>query len=241
MYDYFYQVEDKHWWFQARKDIVMKLIDEYYNFKANTKVLDIGCGTGMMLKHLSKYGEVWGIDKDLKAVKYAKKKAPKAKIILGSLPERLPKEKFDLVTVLDVIEHIDKDQEALKAAANILKSQGVLVITVPAYRFLWTGHDEMNLHKRRYTVGELKTKINNAGFKIRKISYYNSFLFLPIALAKFFKRFFGRQRITSHLSNTVPPRFINQFLKVIFSSEKYLLPYLNFPFGISIVVIASKK
>lgn len=241
MYDYFYQIEDKHWWFQARKDIVMELIKKYYKPGANPRVLDIGCGTGMMLKYLSKYGKTWGIDKDLKAIEYAQKKAPKAKIILGSLPEKLPKGKFDLVTLLDVIEHVDKDQEALWTIANILKPQGVLVITVPAYHFLWTGHDDINLHKRRYAIGELKTKINNAGFKIRKISYYNNFLFLPIATAKLIKRFLKPNKSTSHFSANVPPYFFNQSLKIIFSFEKYFLPYLNFPFGISLIVVASKK
>lgn len=239
MYDYFYQIEDKHWWFQSRRKIVTKLIDKYYKTNADTKVLDVGCGTGMMLKYLAKYGEVWGIDKNKKAVEYSKKKTPKAKVLLGSVPEQMPEEKFDLVTALDIIEHIDKDVEALKSVASILKKDGLFVVTVPAYRFLWSAHDKINEHKRRYTLPEIKMKLEQAGFKIKKISYYNTFLFLPILLRISGEKLLYRGKAKFHFEK-LPNRFINGLLKIIFSFERYFLPILNFPFGVSIIAFASK-
>lgn len=240
MYKKFNQVEDKHWWFQARKEIVIKLIDRYYKLKHNAKVLDLGCGTGMMLNYLSKYGKVFGLDNNLEAIKYSKKKSPQAKIIFGSLPDHLPKEKFDLITALDLIEHIDKDTDGLEAISNILKPKGILIITVPAYQFLWSGQDKLSRHKRRYTLSELKIKLKQAGFEIKKISYYNTMLFLPAALVKFLNKFIWQGSPKSHFEK-MPNCIINQMLKMIFSSEKHLLPFLNFPFGVSIIAIASKK
>jgi len=240
MYDYFYQIEDKHWWFQGRRKIVMELIDKYYKKTPGAKVLDVGCGTGMMLKYLSKYGEVWGTDKDPKAIEYSKTKAPNTEIISGSIPEKIPEGKFDLVTALDIVEHIERDVEALKVIFNTLKNNGVLVMTVPAYQFLWSTHDEINEHKRRYQLPELKEKLERAGFNIIKISYYNVLLFLPIAFFLLLKKLFGSKKPKSHFEK-MPNYIVNWLLEKIFSSERYLLPFFNFPLGVSIIAIASKK
>lgn len=241
MYDFFYKLEDKHWWFQARKEILLRLIDKYCKPSSQAKVLDIGCGTGMVLKYLAKYGEVWGIDNSPKAVEYAKIRAPNAKIILGELPKKMPAERFDLITALDFLEHIEDDERFLESISDLLNDKGLLVITVPAFQFLWTGHDEMNLHKRRYTKRVLKEKIERIGLKIEKISYYNTILFVPIVLAKISKKLSPWHKKNSHFGKNPPSLFINNILKIIFSFEKYFLPFINFPFGISIIAIVQKK
>lgn len=240
MYENLYRLDDRHWWFRARKDIVLRLVDKYFRQKPDFRIFDIGFGTGMILQNLSKYGEVWGIDSDEGAVVYAKEKNPDAKIILGSFPESAPAEQFDLVTALDVLEHITDDEAAFVKIHDILKPGGLAVITVPAYNFLWTGHDIASHHKRRYGTREIQAKIKNSGLQIKKISYCNTFLFLPIVIVKIFQRLLFRNKAHSHLDSQLPPVWANSILEIIFSTEKYLLPFINFPFGVSIVAIASK-
>ena len=240
MYEYFNAIEERHWWFQARKEIVLRLIDQHYEKGKKLEVLDIGCGTGMTLKALEKYGEVWGLDKNIKAIEYSKKKAPEAQVMQGSFPAQVPAKQFDIITVLDVIEHIEEDGRALQKLAQTLKPNGIAVITAPAYKLHWTGHDDMNEHKRRYTAPELKQKLRDAGLEIKKISYYNTLLFFPIAAAKIMSRVFS-PHAKSHFTAAPPPAFLNLPLKAIFAFEKYLLPHINFPFGISIIAVATRK
>jgi 2-polyprenyl-3-methyl-5-hydroxy-6-metoxy-1,4-benzoquinol methylase len=240
IYDNFYRLEDKHWWFQGRKEIVMKLIEKYYKTKKDSMVLDIGCGTGMMVKNLLKYGNVLAMDKDARAIEYAKSKAPEANFLLGYFPENYPEGKFDLITAFDVMEHIDDDEKSFEVVTALLKPGGIFVATVPAYNFLWTAHDEVNFHKRRYSKKDLAEKIIKTGLVIRKISYYNSFLFVPGVTIKMFKKFTPFNKTKIDLGNNLPPAFLNRILQEIFSLEKFYLSRFNLPFGISLIAIAQK-
>ena len=239
LYDYLHAIEEKHWWFLARKKIILKLIDIYSTRNENEQILDVGCGAGMMLKALEEYGNVWGLDKSEKALGYSREKVPEAQMLLGSFPRDLPRNSFDIITVLDVLEHIDEDAKALAALKGALAPDGIAIITVPAYQFLWTNHDLANEHKRRYTVPELKQKILDAGLTIEKISYYNTFLFLPVALSKLANRFFF-PHTQAHFGATPPPTWINRTLETIFSFEKRLLPFVNFPFGVSVIAVVKR-
>ena len=239
LYDHFYKLETHHWWFQARKDIILRMLSLYRTPSEKKKtLLDIGCGTGMMLQAFGRLGRVTGIDMDKKAVKYSGKRAPEAVVIQGSFPEQMPKRTFDIITALDVLEHIEDDESALKKLATHLKPNGVLLLTVPAYSFLWTSHDDANEHKRRYTAPEIREKAAAAGLRIRKVSYYNTFLFLPIAAVKIASKLLRSTR--SPFDLTPPQAVINTPLQFIFSLERYILPYISFPFGISIILIAQK-
>jgi SAM-dependent methyltransferase len=241
MYEIYNRVEDTHWWFQARRAIVLRLLDAFVERGKPLRVLDIGCGTGMMLNALRRFGEVVGVDPNDAAIAYSRRKIrPPCRVVKGHLPEALPRgQRFEIVTALDVLEHIDDDAASLRAIhEEVLHPRGTFMLTVPAYGFLWSGHDEMNLHKRRYTVRELKRKLLSAGFRTRKCSYYNMFLF-PAGLAgKFYGNIRHNQAPRAHFDE-VPPRWVNSWLYRIFSSERFLLPHLNFPFGVSIVAIAS--
>ena len=240
MYHYFHEVEDRHWWFQGRKEVVLAFIDRYSRSAKERKILDVGCGTGMMLQALKEYGEVWGLDKSVKAIEYSRTRAPGAHLMQGSFPEQIPQGQFDIITFLDVLEHIENDKEALRKLVDILQPNGTLIITVPAYQFLWTSRDDMNEHKRRYTLPELREKILGANLQIKKISYYNTLLFAPIALLKLVSRFLLRSP-KSHFGAKQPSAWINFSLRILFSFEKYLLSFMNFPFGISLIVVAKRK
>jgi len=243
MYHYFNLLEETHWWFLARKEIVLKLIQKFQPGKKEASplhLLDIGCGTGGMLAGLQSLGTVWGIDSNKKAVDYASSKVPQATVIHGSVPQDMPQQQFDIITLLDVLEHIEDDTATLQRLKQALKPGGIAVITIPAYQFLWTSHDDMNEHKRRYTSGELQEKIEKSGLTIKKISYYNTFLFLPIAAIKIFQRLFSRE-VKSHFRDTPPPSYLNMPLRIIFSLEKHLLSFLNFPFGVSIIAVVQHE
>ena len=145
---------------------------------------------------------------------------------------------FRVALLLDVIEHVEYDIDLLKQVHHYLRPQGQVVITVPAYAWLWSQHDVINHHYRRYTASSLKKSLQCSGFHIQKMSFFNTFLFLPAML----KKIMDRNSKTIDPSQTIPrvSSRLNSVLKFIFVSEKYLLPYINYPFGISLIAIASK-
>ena len=176
LYDTFYELETKHWWFVARREIIIDRLKEYSVQTQALKLLDIGCGTGLILKHLQQFGKAQGIDCSPQAVEYTNMRMMQkndAVVKLGRLPDEIPfdSEKYNIITLLDVLEHIDKDLKSLETVYSLLEKGGVLICTAPAYQFLWSNHDEILHHKRRYTLNELRSKLISAGFKIDKISY----------------------------------------------------------------------
>jgi SAM-dependent methyltransferase len=242
MYEFFNRVEEHHWWFQARRDIVLNLLALFAPSDRPMRVLDIGCGTGMMVNALRQFGEVFGIDPDEHAIAYSRRRiTDPTRVHKGQLPDGLPRDqRFEIVTLLDVLEHVEDDVGSLRAIREVLNPRGILFLTVPAFPFLWSGHDEINQHKRRYTVSELTLKLQYTGFKILKCSYFNTFLF-PMAFAfKIFNRIRWGDAPRSHIES-VPSSIVNAALRRIFSFERFLLPRVNFPFGVSLLAIASSE
>ncbi len=234
LFDLFYRIENYHWWCLGRKEIIHFLLKKYVKNKRN-KILDIGCGTGGMLEMLKEFGDVKGVDVSTDAIKFSRKYFKNA-IFKGRLPNEIPfqNSSFDLISLLDVLEHTEDDLKSLKKVYDLLKDKGVLVLTVPAYKLLWNDLDLMSGHKRRYVSLNLKKKVQKAGFKVQKISYFNSLLFPIVALIKRFKK--GDPKSEFLL---LPPT-INSLLKKIFSIEKYIILKSRIPFGASIILIAKK-
>lgn len=240
MYRLFYEIQKKHWWFVSKKKIVSDFVENILNTreKKENKILDVGCGSGLMLEKLSEYGTVYGMDFSDEAIKFSSEIYP-GEIRKGSLPNAVPFEDafFDLIVALDVIEHVDEDVLALKTIKTKLKTGGKAIITVPAYMFLWSKFDEINEHKRRYTVPDLKNKLEISGLKIRKISYYNTFLFPVVYLVRNINKLLKRN---AENEVAMPSRNINNLLKKIFSFESGILNKMNMPFGVSIIAIVEK-
>ncbi|MFN3306514.1 MAG: class I SAM-dependent methyltransferase, partial [Candidatus Kapaibacteriota bacterium] len=142
------------------------------------------------------------------------------------------------VCALDVIEHIDDDLGTLKKLYNLLEDNGKLLVTVPAYQWLWSNHDVLHMHRRRYTKKHLLRVLNQSGFQVIYISYFNFFLFIPAVI----KRFLSKK---SNIENQPPvdpvSNFVNKVLTKIFLFEKFFLPRVRFPFGLSIIAIAKKN
>ena len=238
MYRMFFEVQKKHWWFVTKKEIVIDTIAKHFNKHADVKVLDIGCGSGLMLNALENVGQTFGMDMSDDAINFSKE-IFSGKVEQGFLPDQIPyaENYFDLITALDVIEHVDEDVNSLKAIRAHLVADGKAVITVPAYMFLWSKFDEMNEHKRRYTLTELNAKLVQAGFTVEKISYYNTLLFPVVFVVRMLNNLLKRDGSSDV---DMPNAQLNFVLKKIFGIEKYLLRFINLPFGVSILAVVKK-
>lgn len=242
MYELHHQLENSHWWFTARRQIVLDVlrreIAEDAGLSPPIRIVDIGCGAGGMLPHLSEFGSVIGVDMAPSAVAYAADSA--CEVRQGSLPMHMPfssAEHFDVAMLLDVLEHIDDDREALAAIHRLLRAGGRLIITVPAFQFLWSGHDVVNEHKRRYTRTQLRNRLQRAGFTVKQISYFNTILFVPIAAARLAGRWIHRKDSRSDFVRL--PRLLNWFLHSLFAAERHMLSVLRLPFGVSLIAVAT--
>lgn len=235
LYQQHLDLEDRHWWFIARRHIVETLLKRF--IEPPLSVVEGGCGTGGNLAMLTQFGTLQAFELE-KVAREAAEKRGLCEVRFGALPDAYPFETCcDVLALMDVLEHIEADEASLKVLYKKLNQGGKLLLTVPAYAFLWSAHDEVNHHKRRYTRKNLIQKVERAGFNVNYASYYNTFLF-PIVL---FVRLMHKLTKRPESSDLVlPSPFVNQALTRIFATERFFLPYLRFPFGVSIVLIAEK-
>ena len=241
LYDELFKVEEVHWWFVARRSIVKHLLSKYLSFDLSSrqiKIADLGCGCGANLIEYNKSYSVTGMDPSLDAVKYCQKRG--IAIQQGALPHNctLPVNSFHAVLMLDVLEHIEEDEEALGKTYELLNNDGIIVLTVPAYQWLYTKRDEFHHHKRRYSKKQLDQILRKAGFKRVLLSYYNFWLFPCVALVRMIGKMLGLDR--SGCDVKVPNRFINRIVQIIFESERLFLPVPGLPFGVSLVAVYKK-
>lgn len=197
----------------------------------------------MNMKNLAKFGSVIGMDLSMDAIRYCQQIGnPLCQGDMSNLP--FQSNSFDIITILDVVEHLEDDLGALKEVYRICNNKGILLVAVPAFQFLWGEHDELAHHIRRYTLGELRKLVEESGFEILKISY-NNFFFFPIGLVfrylkRFFRRLNNKRELTSDFANTAPP-ILNEILREIYAFEGKLLKHFNLPLGLSILCICRKS
>lgn len=231
-------LENTHWWFVARRAIIVSTLARFV--KERGLLLDIGLGTGANASVFQKLGfKVEGVEPEPEAIKIAQQTAPGVPVMQAPFPGApLQEGRYGVAVMLDVLEHLEDDTAALREAARVLSPGGVLLITVPAFRFLWTRHDELAHHKRRYRRAELVERIGAAGLEPVFVSYYNYLLFPPIALVRLISKALGIQSRKSDFSKT--PRLLNGVLYVMFSMERWLLRLGPLPFGVSLIAVARK-
>jgi SAM-dependent methyltransferase len=236
VYQQMAELDDRHWWYRARRRVIADLIQREAQPPANAQVLEIGCGTGHNLAMLGGFGHIEGRELDEEARAISERRLGR-KVMSSPLPELagVPNGHYDLIGAFDVIEHIDDDRGALASIATKLKPEGRFVITVPAHQWMWSAHDVVNHHKRRYSKASLKALIDGSPMKLLKVGYFNSLLF-PLAVAE---RAASKLRGKSDGDVKLPPAPINAALEKIFNAERYLVGRLPLPPGLSLFAIAS--
>lgn len=238
-------VEDGHWWFRGRRAIIRHVLNKA-NIAPGSAILDAGSGTGGNLSMLSQFGKVYAVEMEDEARAFANRRGV-VQVEAGMLPGAIPfgAQTFDLAVLFDVLEHVEQDYETLVALHNRLNAGGKLLITVPAFQFLWSEHDVIHHHKRRYALGALTRLVERAGYKVVFSSYINFWLFPLIAGLRLLDRLtFGKLMGKKHGANAelhMPSASVNRLLEGVFASERRLMDIMRLPFGVSIVLLAQKK
>jgi SAM-dependent methyltransferase len=240
--------EDKHWWFAGRTWALLNMIDRLVEPDGQKRVLDVGCGAGNMFHHLVRYGSVVGVDNNPKPLVVAQERGYDVR---EGLAEDLPfdDDAFELVALLDTVEHINDDMAVLRECHRVCGPGGYVVVTVPALMWLWSYNDVLNDHKRRYTARELEEKLNRVGFRIKRMTYNNFFVF-PMAAALLLLRRGTEKELdlaSPHFDDEsyqvemepVPP-LLNSILSGVTWTKSQVLRWLNLPIGTSIICIAQK-
>ena len=233
-------IEESHWWFRARQEILLSLMHRWV--PAGSRILDVGCGTGYFLHAAQQQWEAWGLDPAPEAVAYCQGRGLN-RVSVGSVADlgKPSWPRFGAICFFDVLEHLDDDLGALKATAAMLSPGGLVLATVPAYKWLWSSHDTQNHHRRRYTRGMLQKVLEQAGFRPLELGYYNSRLF-PLALVQRTVDRIRPRPAAEHLP--VPPSFVNEALYRVLKSERRRLTGAEpkpFSYGLSLLAVAQVR
>lgn len=240
LYERFFVAEETHWWFRARRRILASVM-ESLQLSENAEIVDFGCGTGGMMQVLARFGRVTGVDDAPLAREYCARRGFSSVLTPEAWADT--NHTYDVITAFDVVEHVDDDVDLLDRLRQRLGVGGHLVVTVPAYQWLWSEFDEMNHHRRRYTRGRLEKTLGRAGFMVERSSYFQSLLFPPMALVRLL------DKIRPSGAGADPQEALdrwfrigalNGFLEAIFASERHWLRYGRFPFGSSILALGRR-
>jgi SAM-dependent methyltransferase len=241
-YAIMYEVEGSHWWFAGRRRIlesfVRSIVADLNLGGRPPRILDVGCGTGANLEMLAQFGETEGVDVSEDALAFCRARGLD-RVKLGAA-ERLPyaDASFDLVTALDVVEHLDDDAAGLSEMRRVLRPGGRALLFVPAFMWLWGVQDDVSHHRRRYTLPQLTGRVGAAGFAVERATYANATFFAPILAGRLLMRATGARPASE---NNINVSALNGVLGRLFGAERFWLRRgLNFPFGVSAVCVARR-
>ncbi len=233
-FDRMAELDSTHWWYIARRRILASLIEREVRLPPDATILEIGCGTGHNLAMLGRFGALDAVELDDDARALASRRLGRP-VRAGKLPDIADEigATFDLVTLLDVLEHIPDDREALGAIVRLMKPGGKLLLTVPANPWMWSAHDTVHHHHRRYRQRELAALAKDAGLEIDLLSPFNTLLYPPIAAV----RRLGQWRGKDESDDRMPAAPVNRLLSAVFGLERGLVGRIKLPFGVSLVAI----
>lgn len=234
------KIEANHWWFCSRRKIINKILKSYCS-ERNSKILEVGSGTGGNTQLLSQFGSLDSVEKNPFAIELAKQKNPNFDYIQCELPRQLDiieNDTYNLIVLLDVIEHIREDKLTLKGLGSKLKKNGMILITAPAFSFLWSQHDVFHHHYRRYSKKELIDLVESADLKISYRTYINFFLFIPVVIFRICHKFFSKNKHSN--DELINNKLVNNIFKLVYSLESKFLPHVKLPFGVSHLFVINK-
>jgi 2-polyprenyl-3-methyl-5-hydroxy-6-metoxy-1,4-benzoquinol methylase len=235
----FHQLEVKHFWRIAKRKLILQIVKNIFRDRTDLKILDIGGSASLLPSQMSRFGKVIVIEPDSQTIEFVRKNS-NIDIRQGKIPGKLPVEgQVDVITLLDVLEHVQDEEDALFSLWDHLKPGGFFICTVPALKILWSRHDVSLHHKRRYNRKEIKELFHKSGFSIHRISYYTTLLFPFVAVQRLIKGFFPKKDPQQY-EVSIPPGFINNFFGLMMSFERFLLRFADLPFGSALFVISSK-
>ena len=234
-----HRAEDRHWWYRGRRTVLERVIAGLDLPPRPLRILDAGCGSGRNMIELARYGTVTGVELSQTSVELARARNS-GEVIAGSVLDMpFADDSFDLAVSLDVIEHLDDDLAALREIRRTVAPGGVLLVTVPAYQWLWSGHDEINHHFRRYTRTSLREVARHAGWTERRTTYFNSLL-LPVAILLRVLERVSTKTTESSLDLWVPPEPVNRVLELPLTLEAGLIARGGrIPAGLSLLSVFS--
>lgn len=237
VFDRMAELDQHHWWFLARRRILKRLIERVVKPPRKARVLEIGCGTGHNLAMLKSFGSLEASELDRCARAVANKRLP-GKVKNAKLPDlsMFKRNGYDLVALLDVLEHVPDDLASLRAIHMRLKPGGALILTVPANPWMWSAHDAAHHHFRRYTKRQLEELFLRSGLEVQLLTYFNTLLFPLVAAA----RIAGKVMRKDSADDRLPPAPVNAALKAIFGLEAGLIGRLPLPFGVSLLAVVRR-
>jgi SAM-dependent methyltransferase len=239
----YHEVGNSYWWLSGKYEIIMDCIARVLPRGNDLSVLDAGCGPGNMLDRLSSRGTVTGSDLSPPALAFCRSRGYK-RVTLSRLDTlALKRQQFDLVTAIDVLEHIPDDAAGLREIHRVLRPGGTVVITVPAFQVLWGDHDDIYGHYRRYRVSQVAALMAGCGFEVVKLSYFQPLYFLPLLAFRRWKKLTrrgGDRPIEQRDDFVAIPPWLNSFLTRLMVAEKYVLRHFTFPFGVTLVCVGRK-
>jgi len=239
-YPILFRVEQSHWWHTGRRKIIASFVEDICRRVTDRRprILDVGCGTGANLLMLSQYGDAEGVDISEDALAFCHERGL-ANVKLGA-GEELPYDDgtFDLVTALDVVEHMDDDLAGLREMRRVLRPGGRVLLFVPTFMFLWGVQDDVSHHRRRYRLAELRRVLERAGFEVERTTYANITFFLPILLVRKLMQLTG---IKAESENNINVSALNGLLARVLGAESVVLKIMNIPFGVSGLCVARVK
>lgn len=235
------RVEETQWWCRARRDVVRRLVHEIAPDRSS-RILEVGCSGGVLLQQLlvEGYDNVHGVDISESAIRTARARGLRNVRTMDAAGLTFPDNSFELVIASDVLEHIENPAQALNDWRRVLAPRGKLIAFVPAFQGLWSSHDEVNQHFRRYSARGLRLELQRTGFAVERLSYWNALLTIPGVLLKVTERLSGRSARSSDTGGLVqPPGAVNKLLYGMIALENVLLKYADLPFGTSVFAVAS--
>lgn len=235
------RVEETQWWCRARRDVVRQLVHQIAPDRSS-RILEVGCSGGVLLRQLvaDGYENVQGADISESAIDVARARGLRKVATMDATRLAFPDNSFQILIASDVLEHIEHPAEALKDWRRVLAPNGKLIVFVPAFQALWSSHDEVNQHFRRYSARQLRVALERAGFAVERLSYWNALLTIPGVLLKVAERLSGHSARSGNSGGLVQPSdAMNNLLYRTIALENVLLNYADLPFGTSVFAVAN--